>query len=229
LMTVLARTLPEAAGYAGLSMFVAEKPRGVPGNPFPVRGMSGSEIEVLGYRGMREYDIAFDGFEIPEDGLLGNVEGHGFKQLMRTFEGARIQTAARAVGVSRRALELGLAYAMERRQFGKAIVEFPRISDKLATMTAEILLAREATYSAARAKDAGRRCDIEAGMAKLIAARIAWAAADVSLQIHGGNGYALEYEISRVLCDSRILNIFEGAAEIQAQVVARGLLTSDAV
>ncbi|MDH2406580.1 acyl-CoA/acyl-ACP dehydrogenase [Bradyrhizobium sp. SSUT18] len=228
LMTVLARTLPEAAGYAGLSMFVAEKPRGIRSNPFPVRGISGSEIEVLGYRGMREYDIAFDGFEIPEDGLLGYAEGHGFKQLMRTFEGARIQTAARAIGVSRRALDLGLAYAMERRQFGKTIVEFPRISDKLAMMAAEILLAREATYSAARAKDAGRRCDIEAGMAKLIAARVAWSAADASMQIHGGNGYALEYEISRVLCDARILNIFEGAAEIQAQVVARGLLGSDA-
>ncbi|WP_420969482.1 acyl-CoA dehydrogenase family protein [Bradyrhizobium sp. B120] len=228
LMTVLARTLPEAHGYAGLSMFVAEKPRGLPGNPFPVRGMSGSEIDVLGYRGMREYDIAFDGFEIPQDGLLGNAEGQGFKQLMRTFEGARIQTAARAVGVARRALELGLTYAKERIQFGKAIVEFPRISDKLATMTAEILLAREATYSAARAKDAGRRCDVEAGMAKLIAARVAWSVADVSLQIHGGNGYALEYEISRVLCDARILSIFEGAAEIQAQVVARGLLNSDA-
>lgn len=229
LMTLLARTSSEPAGYSGLSMFVAEKPRGVPDNPFPAQGMSGSEIEVLGYRGMREYDIAFDGFEIPKDGLLGNAEGHGFKQLMRTFEGARIQTAARAVGVSRRALELGLSYAKERKQFGKSIAEFPRISDKIATMAAEILLAREAMYSAARAKDAGRRCDIEAGMAKLIAARVAWSAADVSLQIHGGNGYALEYEISRVLCDARILNIFEGAAEIQAQVVARGLLSSDAV
>lgn len=229
LMTVLARTLPDERGYAGLSMFVVEKPRGLPDSPFPVRGMSGSEIEVLGYRGMREYDIAFDGFEIPDDGLLGNAEGHGFKQLMRTFEGARIQTAARAVGVARRALELGLSYAIERKQFGKAIAEFPRISDKLAMVTAEILLAREVMYSAARAKDAGRRCDIEAGMAKLIAARVAWSAADVSLQIHGGNGYALEYEISRVLCDARILNIFEGAAEIQAQVVARGLLSSGTI
>lgn len=229
LMTVLARTLPDSPGYAGLSMFIAEKPRGLQDNPFPAPGMSGSEIEVLGYRGMREYDIAFDGFKIPEDGLLGSAEGQGFKQLMRTFEGARIQTAARAVGVARRALELGLAYSMERRQFGKPIAEFPRISDKLAIMTAEILLAREATYSASRAKDAGRRCDIEAGMAKLIAARVAWSAADASLQIHGGSGYALEYEISRVLCDARILNIFEGAAEIQAQVVARGLLSSEMV
>lgn len=225
LMTILARTLPDAAGYAGLSMFVAEKPRGIQSDPFPAEGMKGSEIAVLGYRGMREYDIAFDGFQIRKDGLLGGAEGQGFKQLMQTFEGARIQTAARAVGVARRALELSVKYATERKQFGKTIVEFPRISDKLAIMAAEILLAREATYRAARAKDAGVRCDVEAGMAKLIAARVAWSAADVALQIHGGNGYALEFEISRVLCDARILNIFEGAAEIQAQVVARGLLT----
>ncbi|MFK4654269.1 (2S)-methylsuccinyl-CoA dehydrogenase [Bradyrhizobium japonicum] len=227
-MTLLARTVPDARGYSGLSMFVAEKPRGTATDPFPAKGMEGSEIEVLGYRGMREYDIAFDGFEIPEDGLLGGMEGQGFKQLMQTFEGARIQTAARAVGVARRALELGLEYATHRKQFGRAIVEFPRISDKLAMMVAEILLAREATYRAARAKDAGARCDIQAGMAKLIAARVAWSAADSALQIHGGNGYALEFEISRVLCDARILNIFEGAAEIQAQVVARGLLSSKA-
>ncbi len=224
MMTVLARSNPDAPGYGGLSMFIAEKPRGVPGDPFPAPGMTGGEIGVLGYRGMREYDLAFDGFAIPAGGLLGNVEGQGFKQLMRTFEGARIQTAARAVGVARRALELGLSYAMERQQFGKPIVRFPRIADKLAAMTAEILLAREATYAAARSKDAGRRCDIAAGMAKLIAARTAWSAADAALQIHGGNGYALEFEISRVLCDARILNIFEGAAEIQAHVVARGLL-----
>jgi len=224
LMTILVRTNPDAPGYAGLSMLIAEKPRGTESNSFPAAGMKGSEIEVLGYRGMREYDIAFDNFAVPADGLLGNVEGQGFKQLMRTFEGARIQTAARAVGVARRALELGLSYAMDRKQFGKPIVAFPRVSDKLAIISAEILLAREATYAAARSKDAGRRCDIEAGMAKLLAARVAWSAADATLQIHGGNGYALEFEASRLLCDARILNIFEGAAEIQAQVVARGLL-----
>ena len=223
-MTVLARTKVDSPGYAGLSMFLAEKPRGADADPFPAKGMSGGEIKVLGYRGMREYDIGFDNFAVGSDGLLGNVEGQGFKQLMRTFEGARIQTAARAIGVARRALELGLAYAIDRKQFGKAIVEFPRISDKLAAMAGEILLSREATYAAARSKDAGLRCDIEAGMAKLVAARAAWSAADAALQIHGGNGFALEFEASRVLCDARVLNIFEGAAEIQAQIVARGLL-----
>ena len=224
MMTLLARTLPDAKGYAGLSMLLVPKPRGSEADPFPAAGMAGSEIAVLGYRGMREYALSFDAMRAPADALLGGAEGQGFKQLMRTFEGARIQTAARAVGVAKRALELGLDYALARKQFGKAIVEFPRVADKLAMSLVDFVLARELTYAAARAKDSGRRCDIEAGMAKLLAARAAWSNADAALQIHGGNGYALEFEISRVLCDARILNIFEGAAEIQAQVIARGLL-----
>ena len=224
LMTLLARTNPEEPGYKGLSMFLAEKPRGTDAEPFPAEGMSGGEIEVLGYRGMKEFEIAFDGFEVPADALLGGVEGQGFKQLMETFESARIQTAARAIGVAQCAFELGLRYAKERVQFGKTLIHFPRVADKLAMMAVEIHIARQITYFAARAKDAGRRCDLEAGMAKLLGARVAWAAADNALQIHGGNGFALEYPISRVLCDARILNIFEGAAEIQAQVIARRLL-----
>ena len=221
LMTLLVRTNPEERGYRGLSMFLAEKPRGTDADPFPAPGMSGGEIEVLGYRGMKEYEIAFDGFRLPAGALLGEVEGQGFKQLMETFESARIQTAARAVGVAQCAFELGLRYARERVQFGKAIIHFPRVADKLAMMAVEIHIARQIAYYAARAKDEGRRCDLEAGMAKLLAARVAWAAADNALQIHGGNGFALEYPISRVLCDARILNIFEGAAEIQAQVIAQ--------
>jgi (2S)-methylsuccinyl-CoA dehydrogenase len=224
LMTLLARTLPDEKGYAGLSMLLVPKPRGTDDTPFPMPGMSGSEIEVLGYRGMREYALQFEDMAAPADALLGGTEGQGFKQLMRTFEGARIQTAARAVGVARRAFELAFSYSQQRTQFGKQIIEFPRVSDKLAMMAVDILFARELTYFAAREKDAGKRCDIEAGMAKLHAARVAWATADAALQVHGGNGYALEYEISRVLCDARILNIFEGAAEIQAQVIARGKL-----
>ena len=224
LMTLLARTNPDEPGYKGLSMFLAEKPRGSDENPFPADGMSGGEIEVLGYRGMKEYEIAFDGFEVPEASLLGGIEGQGFKQLMQTFESARIQTAARAVGVAQSAFDLGLKYAEERIQFGKAIVHFPRVADKLAMIAVETMIARQLTYFSAREKDSGRRCDVEAGMAKLLGARVAWAAADNALQIHGGNGFAHEYPISRVLCDARILNIFEGAGEIQAQVIARRLL-----
>ena len=220
-MTLLVRTNPNAPGYKGLSMFLAPKPRGTDENPFPAAGMTGGEIEVLGYRGMKEYEIGFDGFAVPHANLLGGEEGQGFKQLMVTFESARIQTAARAVGVAQSAMDLALRYALDRQQFGKAIFNFPRVANKIVMMAVEIMVARQITYFAAREKDAGRRCDIEAGMAKLLAARVAWASADNALQIHGGNGFALEYPISRVLCDARILNIFEGAAEIQAQVIAR--------
>jgi (2S)-methylsuccinyl-CoA dehydrogenase len=225
LMTLLARTDPNEAGYRGLSMFLAEKPRGTEDNPFPAKGMTGGEIRVLGYRGMKEFELAFDGFEVKAENLLGGIEGQGFKQLMATFESARVQTAARAVGVAQNALELGLAYAKGRMQFGKPIYEFPRVAHKLAWMAVETMVARQLTWFAARQKDSDKRCDIEAGMAKLLAARVAWANADNALQVHGGNGYAEEYAISRVLCDARILNIFEGAAEIQAQVIARGLLS----
>lgn len=225
-MTLLARTDPGKPGHDGLSMFIAAKPRGTEADPFPAEGMSGGEIEVLGYRGMREYELAFSGFRVEAEGLLGGVEGQGFRQLMQTFEGARIQTAARAVGVAWNAFDLGLQYAGERRQFGTALWNFPRVADKLALMAVETVMARELTYFAAREKDQGRRCDVEAGMAKLLAARVAWSNADTALQVHGGNGYALEYPISRVLCDARILNIFEGAAEIQAHVIARGLLAA---
>lgn len=224
LMTMLVRTNPEEAGYKGLSILLAPKPRGTDANPFPAKGMTGGEIEVLGYRGMKEYELAFDGFEVPAANLLGGEEGQGFKHLMQTFESARIQTAARAVGVAQSAFDIGLRYAEDRQQFGKSLIHFPRVADKLAMMAVEIAIARQMTYFSARAKDADKRCDLEAGMAKLLGARVAWAAADNALQIHGGNGFALEYAISRVLCDARILNIFEGAAEIQAQVIARRLL-----
>ena len=224
LMTLLVRTNPAEKGYRGLSMLLAEKPRGNDRDPFPAAGMTGTEIEVLGYRGMKEYEIAFDGFVVKAENLLGGVEGLGFKQLMATFESARIQTAARAIGVAQSALEDALGYALERVQFGEPIANFPRVADKIAMMAVEILIARQLTYYAARQKDSGRRCDLEAGMAKLLAARVAWAAADNAVQVHGGNGFALEFPVSRILCDARILNIFEGAAEIQAQVIARRLL-----
>ena len=224
IMTLLVRTNPNEKGYKGLSMLIAEKPRGTDENPFPAAGMTGGEIEVLGYRGMKEFEIGFDNFAVPAANLLGGEEGKGFKQLMETFESARIQTAARALGVAQSALDLGLKYAKERVQFGKPLFSFPRVFNKIVSMAVEIHIARQITYFAAREKDAGKRCDLEAGMSKLLGARVAWAAADNALQIHGGNGFALEYPVSRVLCDARILNIFEGAAEIQAQVIARRLL-----
>ena len=225
-MTLLARTDPATTDYRGLSMFLAEKTPGDDANPFPTPGMIGGEIEVLGYRGMKEYELGFDGFKVKGENLLGGVEGQGFKQLMQTFESARIQTAARAIGVAQSALEVGMKYAEDRKQFGKSLIEFPRVSGKLAMMAVEVMVARQLTYHSAWQKDHDKRCDLEAGMAKLLGARVAWAAADNALQVHGGNGFALEYQISRILCDARILNIFEGAAEIQAQVIARRLLDS---
>jgi (2S)-methylsuccinyl-CoA dehydrogenase len=221
LMTVLARSVPNTDNFSGLSMFLCEKPRGTDADPFPAKGMTGGEIEVLGYRGMKEYELGFDGFEVPLENLLGEVEGMGFKHLMTTFEGARIQTAARAIGVAQCAFELGLKYSLDRTQFGRQIFDFPRTSDKLVMMAAELVGVRQLTYFSARQKDAGKRCDLEAGLAKMLAARIAWGAADNALQVHGGNGFALEYPVSRVLCDARILNIFEGAGEVQAMVIAR--------
>ena len=222
-MTLLARTDADSQDHRGLSMFLAEKIPGSDDHPFPTEGMSGGEIEVLGYRGMKEYELAFDNFKIKGANLLGGEEGKGFKQLMQTFESARIQTAARAVGVAQSALDVSMQYAQDRKQFGKALIHFPRVANKLAMMAVEIMIARQLTYFSAYEKDNGRRCDLEAGMAKLLGARVAWSAADNGLQVHGGNGFALEYKISRILCDARILNIFEGAAEIQAQVIARRL------
>jgi len=224
LMTLLVRTDPASSDHRGLSMFLAGKPRGTAGEPFPAPGMSGGEIGVIGYRGMKEYELAFDGFAVPHANLLGGQPGQGFAQLMATFESARIQTAARAIGVAQNALDLALDYALARRQFGEPLAAFPRVANKLAMMAAEILGARRLAWFAAGAKDQGRRCDLEAGMAKLVAARIAWAAADNAVQIHGGTGFAVEQPVSRVLADARILNIFEGAGEIQAQVIARRLL-----
>jgi (2S)-methylsuccinyl-CoA dehydrogenase len=223
-MTLLARTDPATSDYRGLSMFLAEKTPGTDAEPFPTPGMTGGEIGVLGYRGMKEYELGFDGFKVKGENLLGGVPGQGFKQLMQTFESARIQTAARAIGVAQSALEVGMKYAEDRKQFGKPLIEFPRVAGKLAMMAVEIMVARQLTYFSAWQKDHDKRCDLEAGMAKLLGARVAWACADNALQIHGGNGFALEYQISRILCDARILNIFEGAAEIQAQVIARRLL-----
>jgi len=228
LMTVLARSNASDPGYGGCSMFLVEKtscPDDAQGEAlWPDKGLTGTEIRVLGYRGMKEFEISFDGYSAPADSLLGGVEGKGFKQLMATFESARIQTAARGVGVAQNAVDLAFRYAEERVQFGKPIAEFPRVARKLGRMIARVQAARQLTHFAARRKDEGKRCDLEAGMAKLLATKAAWEAADAGVQIHGGNGYAEEYAISRVLVDARVLSIFEGANEIQAHVVARRLL-----
>ncbi|HEX7477519.1 MAG TPA: acyl-CoA dehydrogenase family protein [Polyangiales bacterium] len=226
LMTLLARTNPQDDGANGLSMFLAPKTRGqdIPGKEFVDAGLTGTEIKVLGYRGMKEYELSFDNFVLPAGSLLGGVEGKAFRQLMITFESARIQTAARGVGVAQAALNEAMRYAHERVQFGKPIAEFGRVGRKLGRMVVRVQAARQLTYFAAREKDKDRRCDLEAGMAKLLATRAAWEGADADVQVHGGNGFAEEYTASRLLVDARVLSIFEGANEIQADVIARRLL-----
>jgi len=225
LLIILARTNPDILlKHKGLSIFLVPKNKGKEDEFFPNKSISGTEIKVLGYRGMKEFELRLDNLEVEKISLLGENENSGFTQLMKTFESARIQTAARAVGVAQNALDLAISYASNRKQFNKSIINFERVYNKIAMMIIEIALGRQLTYFAAKNKDLGFRCDLEAGMAKLLCARIAWSCADNSLQIHGGNGYALEYDISRILCDARVLNIFEGSAEIQAQIISNRIL-----
>ena len=225
LLIILARTNPDILlKHKGLSIFLVPKNQGKEDDFFPNKSISGTEIKVLGYRGMKEFELRLDNLEVEKISLLGENENSGFSQLMKTFESARIQTAARAVGVAQNALDLAISYASNRKQFNKPIINFERVYNKIAMMIIEIVLGRQLTYYAAKNKDLGFRCDLEAGMAKLLCARIAWSCADNSLQIHGGNGYALEYDISRILCDARVLSIFEGSAEIQAQIISNRIL-----
>ncbi|HEX4448113.1 MAG TPA: acyl-CoA dehydrogenase family protein [Polyangiaceae bacterium] len=228
LMTVLARTDPAKPDHNGLSMLLAEKQTGKEGDEFPDAGLQGTEIKVLGYRGMKEYELSFDGFRVPAEALLGGEGGlgKGFRYLMTTFESARIQTAARGVGVAQAALDEAAKYANQRVQFGKPLVEMARVARKLGRMVVLTHAARQLTFYSANMKDSGKRCDLEAGMAKLLATRAAWECADAGVQIHGGNGYAEEYTASRLLVDARVLSIFEGANEIQAHVIARRLIES---
>ena len=178
LMTLLVAHRPgRERAITGLSMLLAEKPRGTDADPFPVDGLTGGEIQVLGYRGMKEYELSFDGFEVPAANLLGGVEGQGFKQLMATFESARIQTAARAVGVAQ-STRSSSACATPRSaiQFGKPLFAFPRVSGKLAWMAVEIMIARQLTLLR-RARE-GRRPPLRPrgrhGQAAA-APRVAWA------------------------------------------------------
>ena len=210
-------------------MLLAEKPRGTAGDPFPAEGMTGGEIAVLGYRGMKEYELAFDGFRVPAANCSAASRASGFKQLMETFECARIQTAARAIGVAQSALDLGLRYAAGPQAVRRAADRLParrrqarddggRDHDR----PPADLFRRPREGRGPPLRPRGRH-----GQAPRRPHRLG--RADNALQIHGGNGFALEYPISRVLCDARILNIFEGAAEIQAQVIARRLLETRAV
>lgn len=220
-LTVLARTNPEAQPkHKGLSILLVEKPHG----KFDEPSLAGSAIPTIGYKGMKSYALQFDQYPCPTENLLGGVEGRGFYQLMATYEYARIQTAARAVGVAQAALDAAIVYAKERIQFGKPIAEFQIIRHKLAHAAAEIEAARQLCYYACKKKDTGARADLEAGMAKAFAADMAERVTSECLQVFGGYGYSREFKAQRYWRDARVFRIFEGTSEIQYEVIARRLL-----
>jgi (2S)-methylsuccinyl-CoA dehydrogenase len=222
LMTVLARTDPDVSKrHKGLSMIAVEKK---PGNDFMPPHLTGAPIPTIGYYGMKSFSLNFEDFEVPAANVIGGVEGRGFYQLMGVYETARIQTAARAVGVAQGAFEAALQYAQERQQFGRPIAEFQVIQHKLAHMATDIEAGRQLTYYAAQKKDSGQRSDLEAGMAKLFCADMVEKVTSEALQIFGGYGYAMEYPAHRFWRDGRIFKIFEGTSEIQAEVVAKRLI-----
>lgn len=221
-LTVLARTDPDASKrHKGLSMFLVMKE---PGDDFHPPELAGSPIPTIGYKGMKSYSLGFDGYRVPAENLLGGVEGKGFYQLMPTYEYARIQTAARAVGVAQAALEAAIAYAKDRVQFGKPIAEHQVIRHKIAHMATELEAARQLCYAAAMKKDSGERADLEAGYAKAFAAEMAERVTSEALQVFGGYGYSREYPVQRFWRDARVFRIFEGTSEIQYEVIAKRLL-----
>jgi alkylation response protein AidB-like acyl-CoA dehydrogenase len=221
-LTVLARTNPDIKPlHKGLSILLVEK---TPGDGFHPPQLSGGPIPTIGYKGMKSYSLGFDGYECPKENLLGGEEGKGFYQLMATYEYARIQTAARAVGTAQASYEAALKYAQERVQFGHPIGDFQVIRHKLAHAATEIEAARQLTYYACEKKDSGARSDLEAGMAKVFAAEMAERVTSEMMQVFGGYGYSREYPAQRFWRDARVFRIFEGTSEIQYEVIAKRLL-----
>jgi alkylation response protein AidB-like acyl-CoA dehydrogenase len=221
---VLVKTDPKAdPPYKGMTCFICEKEPGVermPGLTIPPK------IKKMGYKGVESTELAFDGFAVPDDRVLGGPDGvgQGFRQMMDALEVGRVNVAARGVGVAQRALELALRYSQERKAFGKPIAQHQGITFKLAEMGTRLEAARLLTLKAARLKDAGERSDLEAGMAKLFASEAARSNAEEALRIHGGYGYSKEYEIERIYRDAPLLLIGEGTSEIQKMVIGRKLL-----
>ena len=221
-LAVLARTDPDPAKrHKGLTLFLVEKK---PGDEFDPPRIAGEPIPTIGYHGMHCFTLGLQDCPVPAENMIGGAEGKGFYQLMAVYESARIQTAARAVGVAQGAFDLALKYAQERQQFGQPISNFQAIRHKLADMATEIQASRQLTHYAASMKDTGRRCDLEAGMAKLFAADMVDRVASEALQIHGGYGYSKEYSIQRYWRDARLFRIFEGTSEIQREVIGKRLV-----
>jgi alkylation response protein AidB-like acyl-CoA dehydrogenase len=222
MLTVMTRTDPDMSKkHKGLSLILFEKK---PGDDFMPPQLTGSPIPTIGYHGMRSYALQFDDAFAPKANLIGGEEGRGFYQLMASYEAARIQTAARGVGVAQAAFECAVKYAKDRKQFGQPIGDFQVIRHKLAHMAVEIEAGRQLCYYAASEKDTGRRCDYEAGLAKAFAAEMAERVTREAMQVHGGYGYSMEFEAQRFWRDARVLSIFEGTSEIQYEVIGRRIM-----
>jgi len=219
LIALLCKTDPAASPrHAGISVLLAEHGPGL---------VVSRDLPKLGYKGVESCELSFEDYRVPADALLGGEEGHGFAQMMKGLETGRLQVAARALGVGRAALEDSLRYAQERESFGKPIWRHQSIGNYLADMATKLMAARQLTLHAAREADAGRRVDMEAGMAKLFASETAMEIALNAVRIHGGYGYSTEFDVERYFRDAPLMIVGEGTNEIQrnviaAQLVARG-------
>jgi (2S)-methylsuccinyl-CoA dehydrogenase len=230
-LLVLARTNPDMKSkHKGLSILLAEKPV-FEGHDFDYKqpeggSISGRAIATIGYRGMHSYEVNFDNYFVPDKNLVGGEEGlgKGFYLQMAGFAGGRLQTAARALGVMQASYEAAMTYANERKVFGKPVFSYTLTQYKLARMAMLIHVIRQSTYEAARLVDAGKG-QMESSMVKLFSCKMAEWVAREAMQIHGGMGYAEEFNVSRYFVDARVLSIFEGAEEVLAlRVVARTLI-----
>ncbi|KUN59462.1 acyl-CoA dehydrogenase [Streptomyces canus] len=219
LIALLCKTDPTAdPRHTGISVLLAEHGPGL---------VVSRDLPKLGYKGVESCELSFEGYRAPVEALLGGTEGQGFAQMMKGLETGRLQVAARALGVGRAALEDSLRYAQERESFGKPIWRHQAIGTYLADMATKLTAARQLTLYAAREADAGRRVDMEAGMAKLFASETAMELALNAVRIHGGYGYSTEFDVERYFRDAPLMIVGEGTNEIQrnviaAQLVARG-------
>src|SRR3954465_1052729 len=229
LVFLLAKTDPEAdPPHRGMTCFICEKEPGEAENSGDWKGLSiPPQIKKMGYKGVESTELVFEDYRCPSDNVLGGEDAglnKGFGQMMDALEVGRVNVAARGVGIARRALELALRYAQERKTFGKPIAEHQAIQFKLADMGTKVEAARLLTRKAARLKDAGERSDLEAGMAKLFASEGGKEVVEDAFRIHGGYGYSKEYEIERLYRDAPLLLIGEGTSEIQRMVIGKKLL-----
>jgi alkylation response protein AidB-like acyl-CoA dehydrogenase len=220
ILGVFARTDPEARPkHRGISLFFVEKK---PGESFEPPRITGSHVPCVGYRGMKTWALAFEDLRVANESLLGPLN-KGFNILMEMYETARIQFAARSIGLAQAAFEAALEYSKQRIQFDLPISKFQAVRFKLADMATHIELARQLTLYSAAKKDRSERCDLEAGMAKLFAAEKALEIAWDAVQIHGGYGYTQEFPVERYWRDAGLLPIGEGTSEIQREIIARRL------